>query len=624
MVTAVVFLAAAAWTFLVVWHGLAARDALQRIQDKTTQAGALAVLADLPTVRRDLATATHELREVQGLVGWLSPPLGWLAWVPGVGPDLAAAPHLLEIGVAGLTAADAGLEGGQAALDAALGGEGIRGIAEGVTQGAPAFVQAEAALRTAVKARAAIAGANLDPVKRALGLIDRGLPLAQQGVRAALALPDLMGMDGPRRYLVLGQNNDELRATGGFIGTAGVVTVERGQITGFDYGDSYAYSGPVLALRQPPRPFVDYMLFAHWHFRDSNWWADFPTSVKKAEEILQEEMGLRVDGVIALDQDALVRILQHMGKVEVPGSTEQIDAANVVDLIEQYAHPTGYKEGYIAPNPPPAFPGDRKAFIAALAKSLMARMQALDPATAVNVGRSAAELLEEKHLLLSFHNPEVADLLRLRNWDGAVPAVPGDSLMVMETNIGYSKANKTVRRRIAYDVELGNDLSIERATVTVTYENTDTRPARHCQLADIDFFTADDSCYKSYVRVYAPPDSALLGMEGFNAAAETYAEGTRTVFANAIVLQPGETKQVRVSYRPPRGAVLRTASSPAYRLSMQKQPGDRAVPFSFQLRLPPDTRLVSSDPAGLRSEDGVVRLETDLLYDRALQVALGR
>lgn len=240
------------------------------------------------------------------------------------------------------------------------------------------------------------------------------------------------------------------------------------------------------------------------------------------------------------------------------------------------------------------------------------------------MARTTLELLAEKHLLVSLHNPEAAALLRAQGWDGAVLPLPGDTLMVIETNIGYSKANKTVRRRLAYDVALGRDLSIETATVTVTYENTNAHPARHCDLATIDFFTADDSCYKSYLRVYAPPDSALIGMEGFDAAPETYVEGNRTVFASTLVLRPGETKQVRVTYRPPRGVLLRTPLGPAYRLAVQKQPGEGAVPFTLRLRLPPDARMTASDPPGLTVEAGVVTLATDLLHDRAVQIAFGR
>ena len=59
-------------------------------------------------------------------------------------------------------------------------------------------------------------------------------------------------------------------------------------------------------------------------------------------------------------------------------------------------------------------------------------------------------------------------------------------------------------------------------------------------------------------------------------------------------------------------------------LRQQKQPGEDAVPFSLRLHLPPDTRMTSSDPAGLTMQDGIVALDTDLLTDRAVQVVIGR
>ncbi|MCX6023615.1 MAG: DUF4012 domain-containing protein, partial [Chloroflexi bacterium] len=142
---------------------------------------------------------------------------------PVVGPDLAAGPHLLDMAVSGLAAADAGLAGGAPALNAALGGGGLSAAVAGLSEGAPHLIRAEAALLEVEAARRLIPRVNDSRLQRLLAQADTYLPRVQAGVRAALAAPAMLGLDGPRTYLVLGQNNDELRPTGGFIGTAGIV-----------------------------------------------------------------------------------------------------------------------------------------------------------------------------------------------------------------------------------------------------------------------------------------------------------------------------------------------------------------------------------------------------------------
>ena len=51
----------------------------------------------------------------------------------------------------------------------------------------------------------------------------------RDGLELAQALPSLLGADKPAEYLLLAQNPDELRATGGFIGAVGVLTLDQGR-----------------------------------------------------------------------------------------------------------------------------------------------------------------------------------------------------------------------------------------------------------------------------------------------------------------------------------------------------------------------------------------------------------
>src|SRR5205814_2502742 len=109
-----------------------------------------------------------------------------------------------------------------------------------------------------------------------------------------------LGLDRPRTYLLLGENDRELRATGGFIGTAGTLTIDRGQVSSFDYGSSYSFDDQVAAP-PPPRPLQRYLGISRWYLRDSNWWPDFPSSAEQALEAWRRAGRPDPDSVLAFD-----------------------------------------------------------------------------------------------------------------------------------------------------------------------------------------------------------------------------------------------------------------------------------------------------------------------------------
>ncbi|MFO7669353.1 MAG: DUF4012 domain-containing protein, partial [Bacteroidales bacterium] len=147
------------------------------------------------------------------------------------------------------------------------------------------------------------------PLVRTLGMLDTFLP--QAGT--------VLGMEGPRRYLIIGQNNFELRATGGFMGSLGIATVDQGRIVDLDYRRSYDWDNPRREKVQPPLAYVRYMRFGAWFIRDANFSPDFPTAAQTIQMFWQLDGHPPVDGIVALDLYALQALLTAIGPVTVPG-----------------------------------------------------------------------------------------------------------------------------------------------------------------------------------------------------------------------------------------------------------------------------------------------------------------
>ena len=162
-----------------------------------------------------------------------------LGWLPEIGPTVRDAPQLLAMGIelAG---------GGRQALDALMPVVdllGQRGQGELLSRALPLIAAARPELAAAdtrmarAEALAAQVRGPLHPkLAPQLARLSRLLPLARAGLKGAQVAPSLLGMNGPRTYLVLAQNSDELRPTGGFISGVGHVRLDNGQIDGNQAG----------------------------------------------------------------------------------------------------------------------------------------------------------------------------------------------------------------------------------------------------------------------------------------------------------------------------------------------------------------------------------------------------
>lgn len=159
---------------------------------------------------------------------------------------------------------------------------------------------------------------------------ERALSSASAAMRV---LPAMVGEDGPRDYLLVFENNAEIRATGGLPGSWAVVHADHGRLTmgaqgsGGDLGER---ATPVLALSPGERRVYGRQLGTE--FRDATFTPDFPRAARLMAARWQEVVpGTRLDGVVSLDTVALSYLLNGIGYVPVNGVT--LTAANAVDTL---------------------------------------------------------------------------------------------------------------------------------------------------------------------------------------------------------------------------------------------------------------------------------------------------
>ena len=589
------------------------------------------VRALMHATRADVVT----LRQETGVFMGLAPLLGW---VPEYGGDLVAAPHLLaladDLTLAGDVTVDS-LAPLLALKDApADGGSRLSLIVKTVAGARAPLEQARTAVAHATAERALIDAGRLSPrTARLVARLDQGLPLLDAGVQAALALPDIMGWPEPRTYLLLAQNDDELRPTGGFITAVGILRVEGGAIADMQFKASYDVDNFEIPNAVPPTPLYRFMGVELWLLRDSNWSPDYPTSARLARQMYERATGGRVDGVIAVNQHMLQLLVGALGPLTVEGSQTAVTDQN---LMQYMADAWGANERYSDPE----WGAQHKAFIGQLAGALMAQAQSVSSADRLmKLGQAVLTGLERKDLLLYLPDSEIMPVLAARGWDGALQPAAQDTLLVTEWNAGYTKTNVNVDQSLQYRVDLTG--AHPAARVQIDYRSRAPDKNEPCAI-NIDWGPSyqeqTERCHWSYVRVFAPAGAQLLGgathsvpaaatwdKRAYTGTAEVVPdESGRAVFGNYLLVPRAQSASTWFEYALPDTVLAPEGSATRYALYAQKQPGTRGHPLTVEIVLPAGARVLSADPAPAAVENGVVRWLLVLDVDRHVQVVFAR
>jgi hypothetical protein len=382
-------------------------------------------------------------------------------------------------------------------------------------------------------------------------------------IEAVADLADkLLVRDGKTRtYLVLFQNNHELRPGGGFIGSFGIVKVKDGSVSSVEVHDTANFDGRIPSTIAPPYPMKETLNIDSWKLRDSNYSPDFPTNVEKATMFYEMGGGEEMfDGVIGITTDVLERVLTITGPITVPGYPGVYSAENATELL-QYQVEVGYKEQSIEK-------GDRKMMMNDLAGAIIDAIGPLDVSRKIQLAREARNMLYEKTVQLSFADSSIQGVVRERGWDGVVDARwKNDYLFIVDANLGAYKSDRLMERSVAYSVDFSSGQG--EVEIQITYRHT---------AKEKDWKTND---YQSYMRIYVPDGAWLSESDGLSHSIRYGEEFGRKYFGTIVQVPIGQTKIFTFRYTLPE-----SISGLFYDLKIQKQAGTNAIPYKTRISLP--------------------------------------
>jgi hypothetical protein len=442
--------------------------------------------------------------------------------------------------------------------------------------------------------------------------------------------PSLFGFEGKKKYLVLFQNNMELRPGGGFIGSYGILELENGRMNDFKIADVYDADGKLSTHVEPPYALRRYLGVSHWFLRDSNIDVDFTHDADQAMRFLSLEVGERVDGVIAIDTEFLKNIIAVFGSVSVQGYNETVRPDNFYLLTQTHAEKD-------------FFPGStqKKDFLRALANTLLTEFSEKKSIPWSLFAKKVGESIQGKHLLFAFSDPAIQKLFTVNNlssslWDGRKVGENAilDFFGVIDANVGGNKANFYLRRSLRQDAVID---AIGNMSVTNTdeYENTSTKESQY------------GGDYKNYVRFLLPQNASLSSIKvdnqnlAFTSAitdpqvytkknfvppteleVETTMQDDKKIIGFFLIVPKGSTRKVAVSY------VVNNAINPQsvtfrYDLRIFKQPGTGADPYSFFLTYPSGYTFVDGSKE-IRDVGGKLTYSKNLSEDKTINAEFSK
>lgn len=362
------------------------------------------------------------------------------------------------------------------------------------------------------------------------------------------------------KYLILFENNAEIRSSGGFIGSYAVADIHNLEI------ENLSFNTNIIALDrqfsdknfvQAPAPLAEFLKGQSWTLRDSNYDASFPEAAQDILSFYEKETNEHVDGIIALNAEVMVDLLKTTGPIHLDQYNLAISADNFYD-VTQYQVEKAYFE-----NPQNWVINEPKTFLKDLYPAIV--KQAL--ANKIGFLALLKRELNQKEIVFYFNDPAKEQIAVEQNWAGKIPteqelkdlfetSQEADYLYINSNSYSGDKSSIKIKENLDYRVETRADGKM-KADLKITRIHTGS-------------YVWPDGPNDNWLRVFVPEGSMLLGAKlnekDISGDVTVGVEAEKTFFGYQVFTNPGQANILDFSYLLP----LKTDS---YHLLVQKQPG---------------------------------------------------
>ncbi len=442
----------------------AAAGGVQHIESALTAVG----IGDIPTAEKnfltaknDLTVATDQMRFAISGVDWLLPR------IPVIGRKVGAARALVR---AASAAASAGYEA-VAAVPSGTKPAGLTIEKNGLMKGSLGWLatlsddpaRLERVLQTLVGSYSDIMTVKPDDVPSSaraqfeswqrVGAGLFGSPARLESLTNMLLA--IAGQSVEQDYLIVFQNNDELRPTGGFMGSYVLMKFHRGTFAVTDAPGTGPYALKELIQQniRPPVP-LDTVTPA-LSMVDANWDPDARRAGVTISELYRQARGFTPDGVIFITPEIVERLLQIVGPITVEGASAPISSDTFVAVAEQESE-INFDKAVNAP----------KLLLIRLLPSLFEKLSRVSLADGLKAVATAFDEAEKGNVIITSTNAAVAKASTELRWDGAMRFPTKNFFAEVDANVNSGKTDRTMHIQTDLVVAPGEDVWKYTATMT--------------------------------------------------------------------------------------------------------------------------------------------------------------
>lgn len=412
-------------------------------------------------------------------------------------------------------------------------------------------------------------------------------------------LDRLLSLKTKTTYLILLQDNTEIRPSGGFLDNFALLTVENGQPSNLEIFDTTAVDTFLRGQIDPPPSLKKAIGEASWYLRDANWDPDFSISAERLSWFVQKELSRPVDVVVAFNLSLFKPLLTITGPINLPEFGGQITSQN---LVEQYLRFASIK------------PGSPK-IMSSLVSALEPRLKALSSLQGQQLLSLMLEAFGSRQAFISpltFSSPGLIS----NGWSGGLnpPACRSQFpcllqfIYPVESNVGINKANAYVSRNTVLSLNFtsGQLQTVFRSQFT----NASTEEAW------------PQGNYKNYFRFYLPTSAQIDTIKVNNRILEPsqydlfFIKG-KILLEFMINLAPRQTQALDIQFHQPLPQTPRFH----YQLDLFNQPGLSPSPLSISVSFPSGWIVSSAQQPSVASSgsfrynvllDQPIRLDLDI------------
>jgi len=427
--------------------------------------------------------------------------------------------------------------------------------------------------------------------------INNGINILAKSRSILPQLKDILGIDNQKKYLLLFANNMEIRPGGGFIGSYGILTVNKLSIENIQIFDVYDADGQLKTHIDPPLAIRKYLNQPNWFLRDSAFSFDFAENYTQAKSFLNTEMNLSdFSGGIIITTTAIQNILEATNEVYLPDYDEKVNKDNFYIKTQLHSEDK-------------FFPGSiqKKTFLGSLTRQILLNLDSISFSKMLQMFQKS---LDEKQIAMIFENKIIQQSFDSLYWSGKTIApiclydvqnCVVDYVFPVDANLGVNKADFFITKTQNLNIKISKEGMINNELI-IKIKNS----------SQNDIFPG--GLYKDYFQVSLPPRAIVNEVTKNSTLVEVYdvkVDVYKTI-GFLVEIKPQASSEIKIKY---------SLSQPlekgegVYQLIYQKQIGSRNSDLQVSIKIPETINILTQNFSPVVKDDSII-YNTSLTNDK--------